>query len=148
VSYIKKFFIDIFGYYEAIMLWSVLAFIIFIIVVLYIVFHKTGEYKIFKSLNFYDVIWRWDWIGNNRIIALWCYCPTCGKELTCDDESCRSSSMLANKTTYFICQNCDDSEKSRVIGGDRKYVLKIVKLEIIKRVNEKKYQNEVAGING
>ncbi|MDR1554613.1 MAG: hypothetical protein LBS39_01130 [Campylobacteraceae bacterium] len=148
MSYIKKFFIDIFGYYESIMLWSVLAFIVFVIVVLYIIFHKTKEHEKFKSLEFYDVVWKWNWTRKKKIISLWCYCPKCGSELVCDDESCRSSSTLANKTTYFICQNCGDVEKSRIIGGDRKYVLKIVRLEIIKRVNKNSYKNEVAGSNG
>lgn len=82
-------------------------------------------------------------MSNKRVVSLWCYCPECGSELTCDDESCRSSNVLANKITYFICQKCGEVEKSRITGGDRKYVLKIIRLEILKRVNENSYKDEV-----
>jgi hypothetical protein len=54
--------------------------------------------------------------------------------------------MFANKVTYFICQNCGNIEKSRVVGGDRKHVLKIVKFEINKKINQNSYK-EVADNN-
>jgi predicted RNA-binding Zn-ribbon protein involved in translation (DUF1610 family) len=143
MSYIKKIFIDIFGYYESFMLFSVLAFIILIIVILYVIFHRKKEYEKFRSLELYNVVWKWSWAGKKRITLLWCYCPKCGSELTCEDESCRSSSVLANKITYFICQKCGDVERSRIVGGNRKHVLKIVRLEIIKKVNSNNYKDEL-----
>ncbi|MDR1285488.1 MAG: hypothetical protein LBJ88_04725 [Campylobacteraceae bacterium] len=144
MSYAEKLFVD----YSEFMVYGILVFTILSMTVLYIIFRKTEEYKRFKSLRFYNVIWKWNWMSKKRIVSLWCYCPECGSELTCDDESCRSSNVLANKITYFTCQKCGDVEKSRITGGDRKYVLKIVKLEIIKRVNENSYEDKVVNNNG
>ncbi|MDR0579827.1 MAG: hypothetical protein LBG21_04420 [Campylobacteraceae bacterium] len=140
MSYIKDFFIGIFGYYEDVMLFGALAFIILIIVILFILLRRKKEYEKFKTLRLYGVVWRWNWMGKKKIISLWCYCPVCGSELMCDDEACRSNDLLANKTTYFICQKCGGVEKSRIVGGDRKHVLKIVRFEINKRVSQNNYK--------
>jgi predicted RNA-binding Zn-ribbon protein involved in translation (DUF1610 family) len=139
VSFIEKIFID----YDNLMLCIILGFTVLTISILYIILHKTEEYERFRSIKFYNIVWRWNWMSNKRVVSLWCYCPECGSELTCDDESCRSSNVLANKITYFICQKCGEVEKSRITGGDRKYVLKIIRLEILKRVNENSYKDEV-----
>ncbi|MDR1461185.1 MAG: hypothetical protein LBI78_06020 [Campylobacteraceae bacterium] len=144
MSHVEKFFID----YNSFMLCGVLVFTVLLMTFLYIVFRKIEEYERFKSFEFYNVVWKWNWMSKKRVVSLWCYCPQCGSELTCDDESCRSSNVLANKITYFICQKCGDVEKSRITGGDRKYIIKIVKFEIIKKVNENSYKDEAINKNG
>jgi predicted RNA-binding Zn-ribbon protein involved in translation (DUF1610 family) len=141
MSYIKEFFIGIFGYYDGFMPFCVVFFMLLAALILYFVFHKTEKYKNFKSLNMYNIIWRWEWRAK-KVVSLWCYCPTCGEQLVCDDEYSHSKIMLANKTTFFICKTCGDVEKSRVIGGDRSHVLKIVRLEINKRAANGNFENE------
>jgi len=139
--YIKEFYIRIFGYYDGFMPFYSVLFVLFAAIVLFFLFHKTEAYKKFRSLKMYDIIWRWEW-RNEKVVSLWCYCPTCGEQLVCDDEYSHSKVLLVNKTTFFICKTCGDIEKGRVVGGNRSYVLKIVKFEISKRVANGNFENE------
>ncbi|MDR3177848.1 MAG: hypothetical protein LBT96_02570 [Campylobacteraceae bacterium] len=141
-SYIKLFFINIFGYYEWWMLWLSIFIVIVLIAAIISIFNRDEEYKKFNSISLYNVIWKWKYKKGN-IVYLWCYCPECGSELLCDDEYCRSTIMLTNKTTFLICKNCGEIEKSRVVGGDRNYLLKMVRFEIQKRIKNGTYKDEV-----
>ncbi|MDR2789864.1 MAG: hypothetical protein LBB59_02665 [Campylobacteraceae bacterium] len=141
MSYIKLFFITLFGYYESWMLWLCLFIVILLALVLIFILSRGEEYKKFNSISLYNVIWKWKY-KKNRIVSLWCYCPECGSALICDDEYCRSTITLTNKTTFLICKNCGESEKGRIVGGDRNYLLKIVKFEIQKRIKNGTYKNE------
>ncbi|MDR2635520.1 MAG: hypothetical protein LBC08_01690 [Campylobacteraceae bacterium] len=140
MSYIKLFFINIFGYYESWMLWLSVVSVIILVAILIYIFNRSEEHKKFNSISLYKVIWKWQY-KKNRIISLWCYCPECGSALLCDDEYCRSTVALTSKTTFLICKNCGDVEKSRIVGGDRNYLLKIVKFEIQKRIKNSTYKN-------
>lgn len=97
------------------------------------------KYKKFKQMVLYDVLWKWKWKGKN-IYGLSCYCPNCDGELYFDDENAKASKNLNEKITFFICQNCNNSEKGRIQGGDRNYALSIVKREIYRLVNNKKFE--------
>jgi predicted RNA-binding Zn-ribbon protein involved in translation (DUF1610 family) len=105
------------------------------------ILNRSEEYKKFNSISLYNVIWKWKYKKDN-IVSLWCYCPECGSELICDDEYCRSAIMLTNKTTFLICQKCGEAEKSRIVGGDRNYLLKMVRFEIQKRIKNGTYKDE------
>lgn len=141
MSYIKLFFINIFGYYESWMIWLSIFIIAAFIITIVLVLNRDEEYKKFNSVFLYNVIWKWKY-KKNSIISLWCYCPECGSELMCDDEYCRSAIMLTNKTTFLICQKCGEIEKSRIVGGDRNYLLRMVRLEIQKRIRNGTYKDE------
>ncbi|MDR1007719.1 MAG: hypothetical protein LBL65_04045 [Campylobacteraceae bacterium] len=141
MSYIKLFFINIFGYYELWMLWLFLFIALTFIITIIFILNRGEEYKKFNSISLYNVIWKWRYKKSN-IIYLWCYCPECGSELICDDEYCRSTIMLTNKTTFLICRQCGEIEKGRVIGGDRNYLLRMVRFEIQKRIKNSTYKNE------
>ncbi|MBS9778946.1 MAG: hypothetical protein KGV58_01400 [Campylobacteraceae bacterium] len=98
------------------------------------------KYKDFKEIELHGVIWKWQW-HNKKICALSAYCPTCKSELIFDDESAKIfATPLNSKFTFFICANCNEEEKGRIQGGDRKHALKIVKNEIYKLVNTKKFK--------
>ncbi|MDR2100621.1 MAG: hypothetical protein LBP40_07350 [Campylobacteraceae bacterium] len=141
MSYIKLFFIIIFGYYENYMLAFSVLIVLCIVVGAFFILRAKDEYKNFRSICLYNVIWKWKY-KKNRIVSLWCYCPECGNALLCDDEYCRSAVNMTNKTTFLICKNCGDVEKGRIVGGDRNYLLRIVKFEIQKRIKNGTYKNE------
>lgn len=88
----------------------------------------------FRELIAFKVLWRWKY-KKGDIIGLWCYCPKCEAMLMCDDENCRSNATLQNKITYFICNECNGKEYGRVVGGDRRYALSLVKREIWRHIN-------------
>lgn len=92
------------------------------------------KYYRFRELIEFKVLWRWKY-EKSDIIGLWCYCPKCEALLMCDDENCRSNTVLQNKITYFICNECHGKECGRVIGGDRRYALSLVKREIWRHIN-------------
>ncbi len=95
------------------------------------------KYKKFKSLVMYNAVWKWKWKDKN-VYGLACYCPNCKKqELYFDDEIAKTSRQLNGKITFLICKNCQ--EIGKVQGGDRSYVLSLVKREILKRVNNKEF---------
>ena len=141
MSYIKLFFINIFGYYESWMLWLLVFIVILLIMAVIFIVNRREEYKKFNSISLYNVIWKWKYKKDN-IVSLWFYCPECGSELMCDYEYCRSTIMLTNKTTFLICQKCGEAEKSRIVGGDRNYLLKMVRFEIQKRIKNGTYKDE------
>ena len=60
-----------------------------------------------------------------------------------DDENCRSEETLQHKITYFVCPNCGGHELGRVIGGDRRYALSLVRRDIWRHIRDGSY-NEVA----
>ncbi len=92
------------------------------------------KYKKFKSLTLFDAIWKWKWKGR-QIYALTCHCPTCKNELIFDDEIAKASRDLNSKMTYLFCKHCDE-EIGKVQGGDKEYLINLVKREIIKRLKE------------
>jgi len=100
------------------------------------------KYHKFRELILFKVLWRWKY-KKGDIIGLWCYCPKCQNMLMVDDENCRSEETLQHKVTYFICPACGGHELGRVVGGDRRYVLSLVKREIWRHIREGSY-NEVA----
>ena len=100
------------------------------------------KYYKFRELILFKVLWRWKY-KKGDIIGLWCYCPKCQNMLMCDDENCRSEETLQHKITYFICPDCGGNELSRVVGGDRRYGVSLVKREIWRHIRAGSY-NEVA----
>ncbi|MDD3324626.1 MAG: hypothetical protein PHN38_05860 [Sulfurospirillaceae bacterium] len=97
------------------------------------------KYKKYKQDEFHNVIWKWQYRGDN-ITLLWCYCPVCSSALMCDDENCKATSNLHEKTTFFVCNECGGCEKARVQGGDRRYVLSGVKREIMRKIRNSTFQ--------
>lgn len=100
------------------------------------------KYSKFRELILFKVLWRWKY-KKGDIIGLWCYCPKCQSMLMVDDENCRSEETLQHKITYFVCQECGGNELSRVVGGDRRYVLSLVRRDIWRHIRDGSY-NEVA----
>lgn len=99
-----------------------------ILIIIFIIFQP--KYKKFKSMELYNVIWRWRW-KNKEIFGLACYCPVCKKELDYDDEYAKTAKNMQDKITFFICQKCGGVEKGRIKGGDREYAKKILKRQIL-----------------
>jgi len=100
------------------------------------------KYSKFRELILFKVLWRWKY-KKGDVIGLWCYCPKCQNMLMVDDENCRSEETLQHKITYFVCPECGGNELGRVVGGDRRYVLSLVRREIWRHIREGSY-NEVA----
>ena len=100
------------------------------------------KYFKFRELILFKVLWRWKY-KKGDIIGLWCYCPKCQSMLMVDDENCRSEETLQHKITYFICPTCGGHELGRLVGGDRRYVLSLVRRDIWKHIREGTY-NEVS----
>ncbi|MBN2963780.1 hypothetical protein JWV37_03215 [Sulfurospirillum sp. T05] len=99
---------------------------------------KQPLFKRYKEETLYGVIWRWVWRGRS-VVGLWCYCPTCKGELSFDDENCRTTKNLNEKTTFFICKACNGEEKGRVVGGDRRYVMTLVQHELMRRASSPEF---------
>jgi hypothetical protein len=100
------------------------------------------KYYKFREMILFKVLWRWKY-KKGEVIGLWCYCPKCQAMLMVDDENCRSEENLQNKLTFFICHECGGNELGRVVGGDRRYVLSLVKRDIWRHIRDGSY-NEVA----
>lgn len=100
------------------------------------------KYFRFRELILFKVLWRWKY-KKGDVIGLWCYCPKCQSMLMVDDENCRSEETLQHKITFFVCPTCGGHELGRVVGGDRRYVLSLVKRDIWRHIREGTY-NEVA----
>lgn len=100
------------------------------------------KYYKFRELILFKVLWRWKY-KKGDIIGLWCYCPKCQNMLMVDDENCRSAESLQDKITFFVCPACGGHELGRLVGGDRRYVLSLVRREIWRYIREGTY-NEVA----
>ena len=100
------------------------------------------KYFRFRELILFKVLWRWKY-KKGDVIGLWCYCPKCQSMLMVDDENCRSEETLQHKITFFVCPTCGGHELGRVVGGDRRYVLSLVRRDIWKHIREGTY-NEVA----
>lgn len=96
------------------------------------------RYKYYTQDEFFSVLWQWKY-KKNKIIDLWCYCPTCKSMLVVDDENCRTTQMLGQKITFFICNECGESEKGRIKGGDRRFALANVRREIERKIREKSF---------
>lgn len=92
------------------------------------------KYYRFRELILFKVLWRWKY-KKGEVIGLWCYCPKCQAMLMVDDENCRSTESLQNKITFFVCNECGGNECGRVVGGDRRYALSLVKREIWRHIN-------------
>ena len=103
------------------------------------------KYLSYKEDEFYNLKWKWIW-RKGKVVSLWAYCPDCDSSLICDDESCKNHNNLKDKITFFICHNCNESEKGRVVGGNREYVLKIIEREIIKKVSKGDFKTEKDGV--
>jgi len=100
------------------------------------------KYYRFRELILFKVLWRWKY-KKDDVVGLWCYCPKCQAMLMVDDENCRSNESLQNKITYFICNECGGNELGRVVGGDRRYALSLVKREIWRHIKEGSF-NEIS----
>jgi len=100
------------------------------------------KYFKFRELILFKVLWRWKY-KKGDVVGLWCYCPKCQSMLMVDDENCRSEETLQHKITYFVCQECGGNELGRVIGGDRRYILSLVRRDIWRHIRDGSY-NEVA----
>ncbi|AOO65500.1 hypothetical protein [Sulfurospirillum halorespirans] len=100
------------------------------------------KYFRFRELILFKVLWRWKY-KKGDVIGLWCYCPKCQSMLMVDDENCRSEETLQHKITFFVCPTCGGHELGRVVGGDRRYVLSLVRRDIWRHIREGTY-NEVA----
>ncbi len=100
------------------------------------------KYYKYREMFLFKVLWRWKY-KKGDVISLWCYCPNCQGMLICDDENCRSTTTLQDKITYFVCNECGGNELGRVVGGDRRYVLSLVKRDIWRHIKDGTY-NEVS----
>lgn len=100
------------------------------------------KYFRFRELILFKVLWRWKY-KKGDVIGLWCYCPKCQSMLVVDDENCRSEETLQHKITFFVCPTCGGHELGRVVGGDRRYVLSLVRRDIWRHIREGTY-NEVS----
>jgi predicted RNA-binding Zn-ribbon protein involved in translation (DUF1610 family) len=119
---------------EWVILLSFLAIVVMVIFTI-VLFIKILEpkYKMYRQDMFYGMLWRWKYKGD-KIIDLWCYCPTCKSMLHVDDENCKTTSNLGEKVTFFICDKCNESEIGRIKGGNRQYALKVVIREILAKI--------------
>jgi len=100
------------------------------------------KYYRFRELILFKVLWRWKY-KKGDVVGLWCYCPKCHTTLMVDDENSRSNESLQNKITYFICNQCGGNELGRVVGGDRRYALSLVKRDIWRHIKEGSF-NEIS----
>lgn len=98
------------------------------------------KYYKFKEMAIYNVLWRWKY-KKDDVVGLWCYCPKCGDMLACDDENCKVTEDLQHKITFFVCNACGGHEQGRVVGGDRRYALSLVKREILRQIRIGEYVN-------
>lgn len=117
------------------------AFLIALALLVIILFLKKPKYQKFTSMKLYDVIWRWKW-KQKKIITLHPYCPTCKEELIYDDEHSKSTKNLNEKFTFLICNHCNKEQKGRIQGGDRNFILNLVKREIFRQINTKEYEQK------
>ncbi len=109
--------------------------IIIICIGLYFLFRQS--YKKFRSFKLYGVIWEWRW-KDAMPIGIEAFCKECGKRIVYDDEYAKQSQNLQDKITFLTCKNCDKEEKGFVKGGDRDYVINLVKRQIMIMKNELK----------
>ncbi len=110
--------------------------VVFIIVL--IVKIVEPKHKQYRQDMFEGMLWKWHYKGD-KIIDLWCYCPTCKSMLHVDDENCNATSSLGDKTTFFVCDTCDEKEVGRIKGGDRKYALKVIIRAILAKIRLKTF---------
>jgi len=138
MRFIEKLSIQ-YGFPEWIILISFLALvlmIIFIIVLVVKIFEP--KHKMYRKDMFEGMLWKWKYKGD-KVIDLWCYCPTCGTMLHVDDENCKTTTNLGEKTTFFICNTCDEREIGRIKGGDRRYALKVIIRAILAKIRLKTF---------
>ena len=110
--------------------------LIFIVVLLIKIFEP--KHKLYKQDMFHGMLWSWKY-KSERIVELWCYCPACKSMLHVDDESCKATSNLGDKITFFICNSCEEREIGRIRGGDRNYALKVIIREILTKIRLKTF---------
>lgn len=96
------------------------------------------KYRKFRQMSMYNVLWRWKY-KKDEIVGLWCYCPKCLSMLSCDDENCRATEELQDKITFFVCNECGGHEQGRVVGGDRRYAISLVKREVLREIRTGEY---------
>lgn len=96
------------------------------------------KHRKFKELPMYNVVWRWKY-KKDEIVGLWCHCPQCHGMLMCDDENCRATEELQDKITFFVCHECGGHEQGRVVGGDRRYAISLVKREALRQIRTGDY---------
>ncbi len=102
-------------------------------IIIYIVMQP--KYKKFRNLEMYGANWKWKWKSGD-VYALRCFCKNCEGELYFDDEIAKSSVNLNDKVTFLVCKNCDHKAVGKVQGGDRNYLLSLVKRQIHKKAKE------------
>jgi predicted RNA-binding Zn-ribbon protein involved in translation (DUF1610 family) len=116
----------------------VFLFFLFIFLIFLVIKLLEPKYRLYKQDTFYNLVWKWKWKGSD-IIDLWCYCPTCKAMLYVDDENCKATNNLGEKITFFVCNECGESEKGRIRGGDRRYALQVIKRAIMQKVRQKSF---------
>ena len=120
-----------------------IAIVVILVTFPFVVWHlMKPKYYRFREIILFKVLWKWKY-KKGDIVDLWCYCPKCQAMLMVDDENCRSTESLQHKITYFICNECGGNEISRVVGGDRRYALSLVKRDIWRHVKDGTF-NEVS----
>jgi len=115
---------------------AIVIMLIFIIVLIVKILEP--KHKMYRQDKFHGMMWKWKY-KNDRIVDLWCYCPTCNSMLHVDDENCKATSTLGDKTTFFICDTCNEREIGRIKGGDRRYALKVVIRAILAKIRLNTY---------
>ena len=115
---------------------ALLLMLIFIIVLVIKIFEP--KYKMYRQDMFEGMLWKWKYKGE-KVIDLWCYCPSCGSMLHVDDENCRATANLGEKMTYFICDTCNEKEVGHIKGGDRRYALKVIIRAILAKIRLKTF---------
>jgi len=110
--------------------------VIFLVVMVFKIFEP--KFKLYRADIFHGMLWKWKYKGD-KIIDLWCYCPTCGSMLHVDDENCKTTTNLGDKVTFFICDTCNEREIGRIKGGDRKYALKVIIRAILAKIRLKTF---------
>ena len=138
MEYIRE-FAEKYGFSELVIISSFISMTLMcIFIVVLIVKILKPKYKMYKQDMFHGMLWKWKYNGE-RIIDLWCYCPACKSMLHVDDENCQTTSTLGDKTTFFVCDTCNEREIGRIKGGDRRYALKVVMRAILAKIRLNTY---------
>jgi len=109
---------------------------IFLVLLVFKIFEP--KFKLYRADMLHGMLWKWKYKGDT-IIDLWCYCPKCKSMLIVDDDNCKATINLGEKTTFFVCNECGGNEVGRIKGGDRHYALKVITREILAKIRLKTF---------
>jgi hypothetical protein len=124
--------------------WGYLIFGIFALIGLVTVYQtirprRTPDHEKFKTMNLYDMIWKWSWL-DGQTNNLWCFCPMCDAELVHNTHVEYRGTSNREATTFF-CEICN--REVTTIGGPKNYILEAVDREIRRRIRKNEYNAEV-----